>query len=312
MLENGAVIDGSTPAASGAGLYKATGGPWQAVTIQFFNVHFSGNHAITIAQDDGGGAVYVVGAAELDVVDSRFDDNSGANGGALYSLGSKRVNLFGSDFSGNTATGTGGNPGNGGNGGNGGAIGVDGDARFVNLCDVGLVSNHANAYGGGLFTVTYSADSFTRVHNSTVQGNTSTASDKLAGGAYIQGSPIEIDGSTFRDNTAAGYAGWRCSVTAACWKATSKIRRSSATRPPPGSAARCRSRPRPARDAAEPDHRNNSAPCSVCFDGGIANDTGTGLVMRNVDLPEQHRRQCLQSLGHAAPGSERGENCSGR
>ncbi|MGA9332803.1 MAG: choice-of-anchor Q domain-containing protein [Rudaea sp.] len=280
VLENGAVINGSTPAASGAGLYKATGGPWQAVTIQFFNVHFSGNHAIASAQDAGGGAVYVVGAAELDVVDSRFDDNSGANGGALYSLGSKRVNLYGSQFSGNTATGTGGNPGSG---GNGGAIGVDGDARYLNLCRVQLLSNQANAHGGGLFTVTYSAASFTRLHNSTVQGNASVASDKLAGGAYIQGSPIEIDGSTFRDNTAAGYAGLALfgqggvldgeivNSTFVGNTANSGLGGAMSIQAVTGTLT-----------LQNLTIANNSAPCSVCFAGGIANDIGTGLVMRNV------------------------------
>ena len=179
-LKNGSIIHGSTPGGSGAGLFKGTGGPWQAVTIQLFDMHFSSNHAIPVAQDDGGGAVYVVGAAELAVVHSDFNGNTGANGGALYSLGSKRVNLYDSAFDANAASGTGGNPGNG---GNGGAIGVDGDARYVNLCRVRLIGNRANAHGGGLFTVTYSGASFTRVQDSTVQGNASIASDKLAGGA---------------------------------------------------------------------------------------------------------------------------------
>src|SRR5690606_5000623 len=128
VLRNGALVSGSTPTGSGAALYKATGGPWQAVTIRLFDLEFAGNHAIQVAQDDGGGAVYVVGAAELSAVRTRFEANSGATGGALYSLGSKRVDLFDSTFIGNRATGIGGNPGNG---GNGGAIGVDGDARYV-------------------------------------------------------------------------------------------------------------------------------------------------------------------------------------
>jgi hypothetical protein len=203
-LRNGSIVHGSTPTGSGAGLFKATGGPWQAVTIQLFDLHFANNHAIASAQDDGGGALYIVGAAELAIVHSEFSGNSGSNGGALYSLGSKRVNLYDSVFVGNTATGSGGNPGNG---GNGGAIGVDGDARFVNLCRVRLIDNTAHAHGGGLFTVTYSGASFTRLQDATVQGNASSANDKLAGGAYIQGSPIAISGSTFRDNSASGYAG---------------------------------------------------------------------------------------------------------
>ncbi|MEO7323501.1 MAG: hypothetical protein ABIW82_01595 [Dokdonella sp.] len=64
-LQNGAVVNGSTPGASGAGLFKATGGPWQAVTIQVFNVHFADNHAIAAAHDDGGGAIHVVGARPI-------------------------------------------------------------------------------------------------------------------------------------------------------------------------------------------------------------------------------------------------------
>ncbi|HEU4665425.1 MAG TPA: hypothetical protein VFS55_15450, partial [Dokdonella sp.] len=203
-LSHGAIADGSTPAGSGAGLYKATGGPWQAVTVRLFDVRFTNNHAIAAAQDDGGGAVYVVGAAELAIVRGQFDGNTGSNGGALYSLGSKRVNVYDTTFSGNHATGSGGNPGNG---GNGGAIGVDGDARYVNLCRARLLGNEANAFGGGLFTVTYSDASHTRMQDSTFDGNVSSAPDKLAGGAYIQGSPISISGSTFRDNEANGYAG---------------------------------------------------------------------------------------------------------
>src|SRR3954471_6269294 len=148
VLQHGAVAAGSTPGGSGAGLFKATGGPWQVVTIEVFGVAFSDNHAITTAQDDGGGAIYVVGAAELAVVASTFSNNSGANGGALYSLGSEAVNLYDSVFTANGPTGTGGTPGSG---GNGGAIGVDGDARFVNLCRVALDGNISNAFGGGLF-----------------------------------------------------------------------------------------------------------------------------------------------------------------
>ncbi|MEO7758182.1 MAG: hypothetical protein ABIS07_16510, partial [Dokdonella sp.] len=203
-LQNGGIIDGSKPGASGAGLFKATGGPWQVVTIQVFNVHFANNHAIAAAQDEGGGAIYVVGSAAVVIAGSTFDGNTGANGGALYSLWSQRVNVYDTAFTGNTATGTNGNPGNG---GNGGAIGVDGDARYVNLCRVRMISNQAHAFGGGLFTVTYSGASFTRVQDSTLQGNASTATDKLAGGAYIQGSPIAISGSTFIGNTAGGYSG---------------------------------------------------------------------------------------------------------
>jgi hypothetical protein len=278
-LEHGSVVNGSTPSASGAGLFKATGGPWQVVTIQIFDVHFANNHAIASAQDDGGGAIYVVGAAEIAVVHSIFDGNSGANGGALYSLGSKRVNLYDSTFSGNTATGSGGNPGSG---GNAGAIGVDGDERFVNLCRVRLISNQAHAYGGGLFTVTYSGASYTRLQDSTVQGNASTATDKLAGGAYIQGSPLAISGSTFRDNTASGYAGL------ALFGAGGVLQGSIVNSTFVGNVANnglggaMSIQGATALTLENLTIARNSAPCAVCFAGGIANDSGAALTMRNV------------------------------
>jgi len=278
-LRNGSIVHGSTPTGSGAGLFKATGGPWQAVTIQLFDMGFNDNHAIVTAQDAGGGALYVVGAAEIATVRSQFVGNSGANGGALYSLGSKRVNLYDSAFVGNSATGSGGNPGNG---GNGGAIGVDGDARFVNLCRVRLVANAANAYGAGLFTVTYGGASFTRLQDTTVQGNASTTNDKLAGGAYIQGSPIAISGSTFRANTAGGYAGLALfgaggvlqgSIVNSTFVDNVANNGLGGAMSISGATALTLQNLTIAR---------NRAPCSVCFAGGIANDSGSALTLRNV------------------------------
>lgn len=203
-LLNATIANGATPTESGAGLWKPTGGPWQAVTIRVFNSHFVNNIAIASAQDDGGGGIYVVGAKELSVVGSTLSGNHGSNGGAVYSLGSKLVNLFDTQLSGNSATGSGGNPGNG---GNGGAIGVDGDDRNVNLCRVRILTNTSNAYGAGLFTVSYNTSSFTRIQDSTFQDNHSVATNKLVGGAYLQGTSFSVRGSTFRGNQAAGYAG---------------------------------------------------------------------------------------------------------
>lgn len=278
-LRNGSIVHGSTPADSGAGLYKATGGPWQAVTIQFFDMAFNDNHAIATAQDAGGGALYIVGAAEVASVRTQFLDNSGANGGALYSLGSKRVNLYDSTFIGNTATGSGGNPGNG---GNGGAIGVDGDARFVNLCRVRMIDNTAHAYGGGLFTVTYSSASFTRLQDTTVQGNASSAADKLAGGAYIQGSPIMISGSTFRANTAGGYAGLALFGAGGVLQGSIVNSTFVDNVANSGLGGAMSISGATALTLQNLTVARNRAPCSVCFAGGIANDSGSALTLRNV------------------------------
>jgi hypothetical protein len=263
---------------SGAGLWKPTGGPWQAVTIRIFNSHFSGNTAIQSAQDDGGGGAYVVGAAEFSVINSVFDNNDGSNGGAVYSLGSKTVNLFDSTFSQNTATGTNGNPGNG---GNGGAIGVDGDARDVNFCRVQVHNNSSNAYGAGFFTTTYSAASFTRILNSTFDSNNSVATNKLAGGAYIQGSPISIQGSTFSSNQANGYAG----LVAFGYGGVMNGEISNSTFS--GNIARNGLGGAMAIQAVSSltlenlTIANNSAPCAVCFAAGISNDSSP-LTLRNV------------------------------
>jgi len=279
VLANGTITRGRTPAASGAGLYKATGGPWQAVTIRIFDVDFVDNHAIQAAQDDGGGGLYVVGAAELALVRANLVGNSGSNGGGLYSLGSRRVNVFDSRFEANEATGSGGNPGNG---GNGGAIGVDGDARDVNLCRTALLSNRANAYGGGLFTVTYGAASFTRLQDATIQDNVSVASDRLAGGAYIQGSPIAISGSTFAGNRARGYAGLalfgaggvlRGSIVNSTFVGNVATNGLGGAMSISGATALTLQNLTIAR---------NAAPCDVCFAAGIANDSGSALTVRNV------------------------------
>jgi hypothetical protein len=263
---------------SGAGLWKPTGGSWQAVTLRIFNSHFTGNTAIQSAQDDGGGGAYVVGAAEFSVINSVFDNNDGSNGGAVYSLGSKTVNLYDSTFSQNTATGTNGNPGNG---GNGGAIGMDGDARDVNFCRVQVLGNHSNAYGAGFFTTTYSAASFTRILNSTFDSNNSVAADKLAGGAYIQGSPISIQGSTFSNNQANGCAG----LVAFGYGGVLNGDISNSTFS--GNTARNGLGGAMAIQAASSltlenlTIASNSAPCSVCFAAGIANDSSP-LTLRNV------------------------------
>ena len=264
---------------SGAGLWKPDGGPSQAVTIRVFNSHFTGNTAIVAAQDDGGGGAYVVGAAEFSVVNSTFDNNAGSNGGAFYSLGSKTVNVFDSTLTNNVATGSGGNPGNG---GNGGAVGVDGDARDLNFCRARVLGNHANVYGGGLFTVTYSAASYTRIENSTFDGNVG-GSSALAGGAYIQGSPLTVYGSTFSSNTAGGYAGLALFGQGGVLSGditNSTLAGNSATN---GLGGAMSIQGATSLILQNLTIANNSSTCAgVCFAGGIANDTGAALTMRDV------------------------------
>lgn len=283
-LLNATIANGSTPTGSGAGLWKPTGGPWQAVTIRIFNSRFTNNHAISTAQDDGGGAIYVVGARELSVVESTLDGNTGSNGGAVYSLGSKRVDLFDSVLSGNAATGTGGNPGNG---GNAGAIGIDGADRTVNLCRVRLLDNQSNAYGAGLFTTVYDTTSYTRIQDSTIQGNNSVgASNVHTGGVYLQGGPFTISGSTFRANQASGYGGLSIfdHQTATLIRASGSISNSTfvgnIARTGLGGAMNLQgSGGLVLQNLTIAD---NVAACDVCFSAGINNGSGLAITMRNT------------------------------
>ncbi len=283
-LLNATVANGSTPTGSGAGLWKPTGGPWQAVRIRIFNSRFSNNHAITSAQDDGGGAIYVVGASELSMVNTLLDGNRGANGGAMYSLGSKRVALYDSEFSDNTATGTGGNPGNG---GNAGAIGVDGADRFLNVCRVRILNNQSNAYGAGLFTTVYDTTSFTRILDSTIQGNNSVGtSNAHTGGVYLQGGPFSIRGSTFRGNQASGYGGLSIfdHQTATLIRASGDISNSTFVgnfaRTGLGGAMNLQGSG--GLTLQNLTIADNIAACDVCFAAGIANSAGIAITMRNT------------------------------
>jgi hypothetical protein len=172
------------------------------------NCAFSSNAATVGGQDDGGGAVYVVGLKEVQIGNCAFSGNRGSNGGAFYSLGSQKVTVVDSTFSANQATGTGGNPGNG---GNAGAIGIDGQARLVDVCRTRFVGNTSNAYGSGFFSVMYDFDlggtSRTRFEDTTFDGNRVISDDQFAAGAYIQGGPFAMERVSFVRNEANGYTG---------------------------------------------------------------------------------------------------------
>ena len=113
-------------------------------------------------------------------------------------------------------------------------------------------------------------------------GNTSSAADKLAGGAYIQGSPIAISGSTFRDNDANGYAGL------ALFGYGGELEGTISNSTFVGNLARGGLGGAMAIQAASSltlqnlTIAHNSAPCAGCFAAGIANDSGASLTLRNA------------------------------
>ena len=115
-----------------------------------------------------------------------------------------------------------------------------------------------------------------------MQATPASRTDKLAGGAYIQGSPLEISGSTFRDNSANGYAGL------ALFGYGGVLEGSIVNSTFVGNTARTGLGGAMSIQAATSltlenvTIARNTAPCDVCFAAGIANDTGDALTLRNV------------------------------
>jgi Calx-beta domain/Right handed beta helix region len=203
-LQNLAFADANTPTGRGAAIYKASGGPWQAVSLKLVNDTFRDNDAMLTGQDDGGGALYATGMDHVRIATTTFTNNRGSNGGAVYSLGSKRVTIVDSVFAGNQATGTGGNPGNG---GNAGALGVDGADRLLDVCRTRFLGNTSNAFGAGFFSVMYDATSRSRFEDVTFDGNRQLSTSQHTGGAYVQGGPFAFERVSFLRNEANGYGG---------------------------------------------------------------------------------------------------------
>jgi len=177
------------------------------------DVTFRGNTAASPGPDVGGGAVYATGALDVAIVGSTFDGNSGANGGAVGLLQSD--GRFANDlFSGNQASGTGGNyvggkaagctgvaqASQGGAGGNGGAIAIDGGSDGAqSVCGSTFSGNTAGAFGGGLFRTADISPQPTRFDRSVFQGNHANS----GGALYVQNAnPLAITASTFAANVA--------------------------------------------------------------------------------------------------------------
>ncbi len=125
-FKNLAFVNGMSTGSSTTG---ATDGGGAAIirtggVLQIDSCVFSNCHGIASGQDQAGGAVYSIGGAGTVVNGALVTGCSCSNGGGLASIGSNAP-YYNSAVSGNTASGTGGNPGNG---GNGGALCFDGAA----------------------------------------------------------------------------------------------------------------------------------------------------------------------------------------
>ncbi len=282
-LQHLTIAHGQTPAAapfedSGGGILVPGGGAWQAANLVLVDCRLTENHAVTTAQDSGGGAIYAIGLDRLLLADCRFEANSGSNGGAVYSLGSREVVITGSTFDGNTATGDDGNPGNG---GNGGGLGVDGASRSVRVCGTDFVGNSANAYGAGFFSVMYDDSSLTEFVGCAFEGNTNPTADQFAGGAYIQGGPFSIRQSIFQGNEANGVGGLFVGPSATGDLSNCTFTQNIARQSLGGAITVNTARPVAIINSTIVD---NHAPGDVAFAAGINVDANHALTLRNTIL----------------------------
>jgi hypothetical protein len=291
-LQNLRLVNGDARGAAGDQFARSGGAilndhgsePWRAVRLHAFDIEFVDNRAIEVAQDGGGGAVYLLGHREFICVRCLFDGNRGSNGGGFYGLGTQTIRFHDSVFLDNTASGDGGNPGNG---GNGGAIAVDGDTRELSLCRSELRGNQNNAFGAGLFTTVYDQVSVTRIWYSTLDGNLQSGTDQHTGGAYIQGGPVSIRNSTFSNNQAVGFGGLALfdhQTGSGLIRVGGEIVNSSFA----GNLARSGLGGAMNLQGSDPlllqnvTIANNRADCPVCFAGGIANPANAPITLRNV------------------------------
>lgn len=192
-------IDGKSPAtgddtAQGGGAIYRDGG-----SLTVLDCHFENNHAPATGQDVAGGAIYGFGGGETVIAGSTFTNNSASDGGAVGSLNGD-VTIINTTMSGNSATGTDGNPGNG---GCGGALYMDGRDERASLCGVKIFDNTAGAIGGGVFRVSNDNSGSLAIDRSTIDNNHVTPTDTgNAGGLYLQGLALTINASTISRNQA--------------------------------------------------------------------------------------------------------------
>ncbi|MCB1583852.1 MAG: hypothetical protein KDI92_12370 [Xanthomonadales bacterium] len=277
-VQNISLNNGFSATESGAAIFKPSGGPWQAVSLEVINSEFNNNHAIQVEQDGGGGAIYAIGMNQVLISHSVFENIFSSNGGAFYSLGSDYIRITDSIFDGNQATGNSGNPGNG---GNAGAIGVDGAERTINICRTEIINNQANAFGVGFFSVMYDQNSLSAFTDVTFENNINSQNFGLAGGAYIQGGPFIIDRSSFIENQSRGAGGIFFGPNANGEMVNSTVYGNVATNTLGGGMSIDGSANITLRHVTIV---NNHAPCDVCFAGGISIGGSNQTTMYNSIL----------------------------
>jgi len=182
----------TTSTSEGGGAIFEDGG-----SLTVFHCTFANNQCATSGEDVSGGAINGQGIGTLVVEGSTFTNNTGSNGGAIGTQ-DENVTVVNSTFTGNKATGTGGNPGNG---GDGGAMSYDGAMVSWTMCGDTFTNNTATASGGAIFRVAYN-DEAVNIDRCTFDGNSVDPTTGNAGGLYLEYATITMTGTTISHNTA--------------------------------------------------------------------------------------------------------------
>ena len=183
----------------GAAIFRLGG------SLVVINSTFADNHGPVTGQDVAGGAIYSIGNGPTTVVGSLFLRNSASNGGAIGNLGND-FTIVNSRLAGNHATGNSGNPGNG---GNGGGISIDGQGTTIAMCGDQFVADTGDAFGGGVFRVSYLGTEPTIIDRTTFDSNfIAPSGSSAAGGLYLQGTTITMTATTISNNSAGSAGGF--------------------------------------------------------------------------------------------------------
>ncbi len=184
----GSAGKGSLHGVLGGGAVYVRGGTFKAYNLKVTgSVQTNASGATT--QDLAGGAIYTFGLAKpATIVNSVFENNSGANGGAIGGLFTSYT-IVNSTFANNQATGRGMNPAKSGTtgGGLGGAIYNDGNSYNLNICGSAFTNNTANELGSGsIFMVANDLNGKLTIDQSTFKGNSNNGSVQKLPSIYVE------------------------------------------------------------------------------------------------------------------------------
>jgi hypothetical protein len=203
------------------------------VNVKVWGVRFENNRGPDLGPDVAGGAIYMMGAKTLSVINSTFRNNTASNGGAIGVLHVAST-ITASTFENNRAIGQLANfanatdpngapcpvfnhEGQGGAGGLGGAFYSDGFDEGDTFDQVRIANNASNDLGGGVFRSAYWGmidwvqQQDIRWTAVTLQGNVSAIGG--GGGAYVNNSKFTLRDVRFDANDAGAGDGGGLKLT---------------------------------------------------------------------------------------------------